>query len=133
MTVLINDNGFNITSTVYADVEHIWFRLPISFAEAVVFGDAPTISVTDGGIETSYDVVQMLYIKAVDGMTEVAWQFDTVERRLEKQLEEAEIELSESNNRLTAIRQAIESLSGIPTLAKLTAFLAAIKEILHYE
>ena len=40
-------------------------------------------------------------------------------------------ELAGMREKIASIRQAVAGITGVPTLAKLTAFLAAIKEILE--
>lgn len=93
--------------------------------------DAP-IAVTVNGVEYSVNGLQMLTQNG--DRIQVAWHRESDAENLERQLTEAQTELTESNSRLDAIREAIKDLgTGIPTLTKLTAFLSAVKEAIHYD
>ena len=137
MVVHIDNNEYTLQSDIYCDVEKIWFNLPVTFEEASLLGNAPAIRVTDGSFDESYTVVTMKSICTIDGMDgvlQVTWMFDSVEKQLEQQLAKKEAELETAKNEMLAIKTAIKNLgTGIPTLTKLTSFLSAVKEAIHYD
>ena len=96
------------------------------------FGWNKAMTITAGG--TEYSVSSLLLLAQTGVLLRAEWEMDSDLAALEKQLEKAEQEIAERDSIISRIREAIKDLgSGIPTLTKLTAFLTAVKEAIHYE
>jgi len=95
------------------------------------FGWNKPMTITAG--KTDYAVSSLLMLAQAGVLLRAEWAMDSELSRLEKQVEQMQEQIVERDSMLDRIREALSALgSGVPTLTKLTAFLAAVKEAINY-
>ena len=129
MEILVNGDSLEVIGAVeFPDMVQI-VRSGITLADALALEGA---TFTIHGSDFPTVGVQML--SQDNGNVTAIYTRPNEVAALQAELTAKEAELAESKSALENIRQAIADLgTGIPTLTKLTAFLSAVKEAIHYE
>ena len=95
------------------------------------FGWNKPMTITAG--KNEYAVSSLLMLAQAGVLLRAEWAMDSELSRLEKQVEQMQEQIVERDSMLDRVREALSALgSGVPTLTKLTAFLAAVKEAINY-
>ena len=103
----------------------------LTVLECAEIGDNPQF---DGTSITDAASIKSLYVSEDNSHLICTWGRQADLEKVREELEEAQNEIRQRDSILQRIRDAIADLgTGIPTLTKLTAFLTAVKEAIHYE
>ena len=103
----------------------------LTVLECAEIGDNPQF---DGTSISDAGAIKSMYIADDNGHLICTWTRRSDVEELRQELQEAENQIQERDSVLQRIRDAITDLgTGIPTLTKLTTFLSAVKEAIHYE
>ena len=129
MEILVNGKSLEVIgANEFPDAIQIVLN-KVSLADVLAMGGS-TFTIHD----VDYPTVDVRMLSVDNGNVTAIFSRPNEVAALQAELAEKDAELAQSKTALESIRQAIKDLgTGVPTLTKLTAFLSAVKEAIHYE